>query len=229
MRIAYPRAGWALAMAVALAACGGSGDDGPGADANVQANAGDDNAAREADLPNLVAEESADALPCPSGPGTMCVGPLIVRAEGLTLSADGAARSDGSRYLSVRGNLVFENRTRSPVRLAILDMPTDILLGNGIRLELARNGITGVHLCGRDGAECFQGTPEQFQTLAPGDSPARANISFYGRMDGSLAASLPSVSSGTVALQIYVVDASNVGSVLNISLPGAQVQNQLRQ
>lgn len=217
-----------LALAAAMAGCSGGDAGNDAATANAVPTA-DQNALAEPEMPNLATNQAAETLPCPNAPGSMCIGPLIVRAEGLTLSSEGGAQSDGARYLSSRGNLVFENRTSAPVRVAILDMPTDILFDNGIRLRVADNGITGVHVCGRDGAECFQGMPERFQTLAPGDSPARANISFYGRMDGSLAASLPSVSSGTVTLQVYAVGSDNAGSVLNISLPNAQVQNQLRR
>lgn len=158
----------------------------------------------------------------------MCIGPLVVRAEGLTLQADGSPNNDGARKLAAQGNLVFENRSGSPVRIAILERDPDILFDNGIRLSAYRRGdISGVFRCERSGPECFQGTPDQFQTLNPGDSPARANVGFSGRMDGSLAASLPQVTSATATLQVYVVDANNVGSVLSVSLPNIAVRNQL--
>lgn len=188
----------------------------------------------ETNMPDLSDQQqnrTTQALSCPDTPGSMCLGPLIVRAEGVNLLADGGANSDGSRNLNSRGTIVFENRTGAPIRFAVLVTPTDALFNNGLRLgSLSTSGldVTGVLTC-RDGPQCWQGTPERFQTLAPGDSPARASIGFRGRMDGSLAASLQTVSSATITLQLYVVDANNAGSVLNVSLPNVPVQNQLRQ
>lgn len=225
----------AITVVAGLSACGDAANQqGPAASATPEANvatAAPDNAASAADLPDLAnSQTSAAALPCPATPGSMCSGPLIVRAENLSLLADGSPYSNGARELDARGNLVFENRTGAPIRFAVLRAPTDALFNNGIGLSaLSTSGvaITGVFGCGRDGPECFQATPDRFQTLTPGDSPARANISFGGRMDGSLAASLPTVSTATITLQLYVVDANNAGRVLNISLPNVPVQNQL--
>ena len=224
-----------MTVLAGLAACGDAvNQQAPAAPAAPETNVAavdPGNAMPSADLPDLANSQTASAaLPCPATPGSMCSGPLIVRAENLSLLADGAPYSNGARELDARGNLVFENRTGAPVRFAVLRAPTDALFNNGIGLSaLSTSGvaITGVFGCGRDGPECFQATPDRFQTLTPGDSPARANISFGGRMDGSLAASLPTVASATITLQLYVVDANNAGRVLNISLPNVPVQNQL--
>lgn len=173
--------------------------------------------------------EAVEKLPCPPGPGTMCIGPLVVRAEGVNLLGDGQPKDNGSRKLRSHGNLVFENRTDTPVRVAILRAPVEALFDNGIFVSTyRRGGVAGVFVCRNEPVPCFQGAPGSFQALVPGDSPARANFSMTGGMDGSLAASLPSVSSATITLQVYVVGVDNVGSVLNISLAGVPVRNQLK-
>lgn len=226
MRMNRTRA-FALAALASVAACSGGGTDNGTGTAN-DSEPGQNIA--EPDLPNLASNQAAEALPCPNAPGSMCIGPLIVRTESLILLADGSANSDGSRRLAARGNLVFENRTSAPVRLAILDLPIDAAFDNGIRLSVNRfNAVSGVFRCDLEGPECFQGASDRFQTLTSGDSPARATISFNGDMDGSLAASLPSVATATVTLQVYAVGADNSGSVLNISMPNVPVTNQLRR
>lgn len=161
--------------------------------------------------------------------GVMCAGPVMVRAENFNLFAKGAPYRDGARNLVAQGSLVLSAREASAIKFAILYQPITATLDNGAKLAVGNRGVTGVTLCGRDGAECLQGTPDRFQTLTPGESPARVSLTFAGRSEGSLAASLPTIATADVSLQIYVVGGDNIGRTLNIQLPQVPLRNQLKQ
>lgn len=213
---------------VALAGCGGAQDD-PTVKAETSETFGDQvEPAASAPEPIAPPVVEANVAPCPEEGGVVCSGPLVVRVENLTLMGDGNASSDGGRRLQATASVVFSNRSDGDVRVALLPSYPEVTFDNGIALRVPRHrAISGMLVCNDDGVKCFQGQPDQFQVLAKGDSPAAANLTFNGRMDGSLAASLPSVSSGTIALQVYSVDVNNTGKTTNLTLRNIPVKNQL--
>lgn len=217
---------WIAAMAAGLAvSCAGPAPDNQanGADAANPPLAAANLA--EPDLPNLAGNESATpAQTCPQAPGTMCIGPLVVRGEAFNLMRED--RPSGADYIIATGTLVFENRTGGPVRFALLDEQITVGLDNGQTLGTTNSSFSGLRFCGRDGAACLQQSPDRFQTLVPGDSPIRINASFRGDELLSLRAANPSAASATITFQAYAVDAANAGGPLSISL-SVPVRNQI--
>lgn len=222
MRMKFGRSGLTLAMLAGAAACSQPASNTAEENgANAADPAAVTNSPAEAELPDLAANQAAAAqLPCPTEPGTMCTGPLIVRGEGFALLRN------RHENLAFQGALVFETRTGGAVKFAILDLPMAVRLDNGGMLT-RHDDFSGVTLCSRDGPRCLQETPERFQTLAPGDSAVRVNSVFWEREDSALTASLPTVATATITFQVYAVGADNSGSVLSVSLPNVPVRNQI--
>jgi len=215
------------AMVSALAiSCSQEPADNGAADVNGSAGTESANVA-EPDMPNLAGNETAaQALPCPESPGSMCIGPLIVRGEGFNLMRED--RASGADNIIAQGTLVFENRTSGPIRFAMLDERITVGLDNGQTLGTTSYSFSGLRFCGRDGAACLQQSPDRFQTLVPGDSPIRMNASFRGDELLSLRAANPSAASATITFQVYAVDAANAGGPLSVSL-SVPLRNQIGQ
>lgn len=178
----------------------------------------------EANTPDLTENQTAETAPCPASPGSMCIGPLIVRGEGFNLMRED--RGSGADYIIAQGTLVFENRTSGPVRFAMLDERMRVGLDTGQNLGTTNYSFSGLRFCGRDGAACLQESPERFQTLVPGDSAIRLNATFRGDEMASLRGANPTAASATITFQVYAVDATNAGGALSISLPNVPLRNQ---
>lgn len=209
-----------LAAGMLLASCSASEQE-----KAAQAGKGDE----EVDPPKFDdAPTNVAVQRCPSDRPTHCSGPLLVTSEGATLFGDGAPYSDGERKLVATATVELANRGSDPVRVALLDGPISLDLSNGGQLRLARNSdVTGMVACSGTGAECLQGQPDRFVTLTPGDSPARLSLRMIGRTDSTLAASNPSIASGELGLQVYMIEAGGQARTVQVKLPKVAVTNQL--
>jgi len=208
------------AAMVVLASCGQT-DTAQSPDAS-----GEDVVFEDADLTQPTPTPIAAPPPQSCEIGAYCAGPLIVRAENLTLSKDSAD------WLNVIGTLTFANRSDQDLRIALMREDVVMNLDKGARVGQSNfRYITGLGICSRDGSECFNTTPDTFTLVAPGDSPAQLNIFLgsNGRPDAALAPVLTEIASGTLTMSAYTVAADGTRRLHRISLANVPVTNQLAQ
>ncbi|QYU66259.1 hypothetical protein J4558_14815 [Leptolyngbya sp. 15MV] len=153
-----------------------------------------------------------------------CAGQLLVRSDNLTLSQESGG------WLNVVGTLSFENRSAQDLRIALMREDIVLNLSNGSKVEQGNfRNVTGLGHCIREGAECFATTPDTFRVLAPGDSPAKVNLSLAGGVTPSLTPTVPQIDKGTLTLTAYTVAADGDRRLHRVSLANVPITNQLAQ
>lgn len=228
----------AILLVAAMAGCSDGGDtadestppEAPPAVSGQAAALQPDPAAEPAESEIALANPvPAPALNCPSEQGIFCKGPLIIRAPQVTLSRSRRPYDDGSQELVATVTFSVENRSASPLRFGLLQENMNFSLDNGavLRGGGSTRNFSGITPCRNDGATCLQGSPDDFVTVAPEDSPATFGIVFEGRSDGSLAATLPSIAAGDIGLQLYLVSTAGEGQKFQVGLTRVPIRNQL--
>jgi hypothetical protein len=152
-----------------------------------------------------------------------CSGPLVVRSDNLALNR----KSD--QLIEVVGTLSFENRSTSDLKVAILEDNLVLNTDKGIKAEQNSRYVSGLGICKRDGSECFDAAPDTFRLIAPGDSPAKLNISLSGSFQAAQAPLVGQIESGTLTLLAYTVAADGSRQVHRIALAKTPISNQVAQ
>lgn len=214
-----------LGMALLLAACGEApADDATanGADTSVADNVPPP-LPDDATVPPVDASAAAPvaATPCPVD--AQCFSSLVLTPAPMTLMRD-------ERVLTVRGNLTIANRDANPIAIALLRSPVVMNLNNGSQMEVALNreeAYGGINLCKRDGARCFEETPDRFRQITANDSAAQVNLTFRSYVVPGQIATLPDITSGTMTMRLYLVPAGETGRTVDVSIP-VRIENQIR-
>lgn len=179
--------------------------------------------AAEPDLsdPTPVAQAAPPPQSCEAT--SYCSGPLVVRSDNLVLN-----RTQNDQ-IDIVGTLSFENRSAADLKLALLD--GDLIMNTDRGLSLGQRNIytSGLGVCRKEGSECFDAEPDTFRLIAPGDSPAKLNVSLRGNLVASGAPLVAQIESGTLTVKAYTVAADGSRQVHRIALANIPITNQATQ
>ncbi len=165
---------------------------------------------------------AAETAPPPQScePTSYCSGALVVRSDNLALSRS----SNG--LVKVVGTLSFENRSANDLRVALIDRNLVLNTDKGIVAEQRGYYTTGLGVCRNEGSECFDSKPDTFRLIAPGDSPAKVNVSLSGSFDASQTPLVSQIETGTLTLEAYSVAADGSRQMHRIALASVPISNQ---